>query len=159
MLRGSFNVWHGFKYILRDKLPQILNLIVELTVEKSGLEYLETALRYLSQGARALTVSELRAAVQEVMYEDDDLMTTIAETLIEQGRVEGKVEGKVEGLRENLLESIEILLEVRFGVKGLLLLPEIKQITDVSMLQIVQKSLRSVATTDELRALYRSSLP
>lgn len=94
-------------------------------------------------------------------------MTTIAETLMEQGRIEGKAEGKwegkvegkregkAEGIHENVLESIEILLELKFGVTGLALLPEIQQIDNINTLQLIQKSMRIVTSIDEVRVLYQ----
>jgi len=138
---------------LREHLSEILSLLNQLTDQRTGLEYLETALRYLYHGAKAVTLADLRGAVEQVFREGDELMTTIAEGLMEQGRVEGRVDG----LREGILESISIVLELRFGAQGLQLLPELQQIADVDLLRQVQKSLRTVATVAQLRAIYQST--
>lgn len=113
-------------------------------------------LRYLSHGARHLSMEELREAVEQAI-EEDESMTTIAETLMDQGRREGEIKGRREGLRETILESIEILLELKFGVAGLALLPEIQQIDNITVLQLIQRSMRIVTTVDEVRALYQSN--
>lgn len=105
------------------------------------------ALRYLYYGAKAVTLADLRSAVEQIFAEGDELMTTIAEGLMEQGRVEG--------LREGILESIGIVLELKFGAQGLQLLPELQQIADVDLLRQVQWSLRTVATVAQVRALYQ----
>ncbi|MCB0063776.1 MAG: Rpn family recombination-promoting nuclease/putative transposase [Caldilineaceae bacterium] len=176
-LKGEVRLRAGlllFKYILRpdlrDKLPAIFGLIRRLTEQETGLEYLETMLRYLSHGARHLSMDELREAVEQVL-EEDEPMATIAETLMEQGRregeikgrregeIEGRREGEIKGRRENILESIEILLELKFGVAGLALLSEIQEIDNINMLQLIQRSMRIVTTVDEVRALYQSSQP
>lgn len=108
-------------------------------------------LRYLSHGARHLSMDELRETVAEVLKEDE-AMATIAETLIEQGRNEGIIEG----MRTNLLQSIEIFLELKFGTDGMLLLPEIQQLNDINLLQQIQNSMRTVNSLDEVRAIYQS---
>jgi predicted transposase YdaD len=98
-----------------------------------------------------VTLADLRSAVEQIFAEGDELMTTIAEGLMEQGRVEGRVDG----LREGILESIGIVLELKFGAQGLQLLPELQQIADVDLLRQVQWSLRTVATVAQVRALYQ----
>lgn len=73
-LKGEVRLRAGlllFKYILRpelrDKLPAIFGLLRRLTEQDTGLEYLETMLRYLSHGARHLAMHELREAVEQVL--------------------------------------------------------------------------------------------
>ncbi|MCE7986096.1 MAG: Rpn family recombination-promoting nuclease/putative transposase [Caldilinea sp. CFX5] len=140
-----------FKYVLREDLREhladILNLLNQLSDRRTGLEYLETALRYLYHGAKAVTLVDLRQAVTHVFNEGGEIMATIAEVLVEQGRADG--------LREGILESIGIVLELKFGAQGLQLLAEIQQIADVDLLRQVQRSLRTVATVAQVRAIYQ----
>lgn len=75
-------------------------------------------------------------------------MATIAETLIEQGWNEG--------FHRAVLDSIEILLELKFGQSGLMLLPEIQQLEDVNLLQQIQNSMRTANSVEEVRSLYQS---
>jgi len=62
-----------FKYIfrkeLRERLPEILGLLDELASKRSGLEYLETVLRYISLGTDTLKPDELRQAVTQALTE------------------------------------------------------------------------------------------
>ena len=53
-----------------------------------------------------------------------------------------------------LLDGIKPGLELRFGLDGLQLLPEITPIEDVGVLNAVQEALRSVARPEELRRFY-----
>ncbi len=82
---------------------------------------------------------------------------------IERGRAEGREEGLMEGLgrgheqgyREGVLEAIALGLELKFGMEGLKLMPEIEAITDLGILRILEKAIRTAQTPEELRQLYR----
>lgn len=100
-MKGEIRLRAGlllFKYILhqdlREKLPEIFGLIRRLTEQKTGLEYLETMLRYLSHGARHLSMKELQQATEQVL-EEDEPMATIAETLRREGRSKADVREKL----------------------------------------------------------------
>ncbi len=74
-------------------------------------------------------------------------MATIAEKWIEQGLEQGR--------REGLLEGIALGLELRFGESGLRLLPEIRAIEEVALLQAIHGALRTINDPEELRQLYQ----
>jgi len=74
-----------------------------------------------------------------------------------QGFQEGREAGREEGYREGVLEAIALGLELKFGVEGLKLMPEIEAITDLGVLRILEKAIRTAQSPDELRALYRAS--
>ena len=87
---------------------RILGLMQELDRQSTGLEYLETVLRYFATGAPDLEERDLREAVSRALpHSEEDLMGTIAEQWEARGKVEGKVEGKAEG--------ILTVLRTRFG--------------------------------------------
>jgi hypothetical protein len=67
--------------------------------------------------------------------------------------------GIAKGERRGFLASIEVVLEIRFGPAGLALLPEVRAIEDVRTLEAVLGALKTVATPDELRALWQPSAP
>ena len=83
-------------------------------------------------------------------------MTTIAERWIEEGIQQGIQQGESQGLRQGLLEGIEFALDMRFGLDGLRLLPEIAKIEDVNVLRVIREGIRRVDQPDELRRFYRS---
>ena len=91
-----------FRNELRERLPGILGLLRSLEQSSSGLDYVTTLLRYLAQGAKAdrLTAAELRQTVAATLTGGGDLMMTIAEQWIQEGRREGRQEGRQEGRRE-----------------------------------------------------------
>jgi len=145
------------KYVTRDdlraNLVRIFQLLKELSEQRTGLEYLETALRYIARTASTITADDLRETVVVVLDEgDNELMETIAETW----KAEGHAEGRAEGAREGILESIEIVLELKFGANGLLLLPEIEQIDNIDLLRVVHKSLRTADSPADVRRIYQT---
>ena len=74
---------------------------------------------------------------------------------LEQGIERGIERGREEGRREGLLRGMAIALELKFGVEGLKLMPEIKDIEDLDILEIIEQAIRTAQTPEELRSLYR----
>ncbi|MCC6441904.1 MAG: DUF2887 domain-containing protein [Armatimonadetes bacterium] len=81
-----------------------------------------------------------------------DLKTT---RVYQEAREEGREEGRDEGLAEGLLAGIALGLELRFGVEGLRLLPEIRKIRDQDVLWAIYEGIKTVKTAEELRIIYR----
>jgi len=152
MLRvGLLIMKYIFRQELPERLPGILALLRELLGRRSWLEYLETVATYLVRGADKLTEKEMgRAMASALSSAGGDLMPTIAERWLEQGRTEGERTGEMRGL----LSGIETGLEIRFGSRGLRILPEIRRIQDVRVLMAVQKGLWTSDSPDELRRIY-----
>ncbi len=71
----------------------------------------------------------------------------------QRGEQRGEERGRREGRREEILSGIELALEIKFGVEGLQLMPEISQISDLDRLKAIQQGIKSVNTLDELRQL------
>jgi len=59
-------------------------------------------------------------------------------------------------IRQGLLEGIELGLELKFGNKGLEVMPEISQIEDIEVLKSVRDSIKRIASLQELRLVYQS---
>jgi hypothetical protein len=62
--------------------------------------------------------------------------------------------GREEGLREGLLEGIELALTLKFGPAGQELLPEIRELTDLTVIRAVQAAAIAARTVDEVRKIY-----
>ncbi len=73
----------------------------------------------------------------------------------QEGLTRGREEGREQGYREGVLEAIALGLELKFGVEGLKLMPEIEAITDLGILRILEKAIRTAQSPEELRQLYR----
>lgn len=136
------------------------SLLGDLSRQQTGLEYLQTLLRYVSVGARRITPQDLREAVDQAFPEGDELMATLAEQWVEQGLKQGMQQGMQQGLeqgrREGLLANIEFALELKFGVEGTLLLPGIYKISDLSVLRAVQQVVKTATSLDQVHAALQS---
>ncbi|MEO1185747.1 MAG: cytosolic protein, partial [Cyanobacteria bacterium J06636_27] len=62
--------------------------------------------------------------------------------------------GIQKGKEEGILKGIEALLEVKFGVEALELLPEISQIQDVDVLESILSGIKTKNTLEEIRETY-----
>ena len=68
-------------------------------------------LKYLTGCARNLPVDELNEAVTQLFEEGGDLMATIAEKWIEQGKKQGENQGKKEGRKEGKWDVVKSSLK------------------------------------------------
>jgi predicted transposase YdaD len=64
--------------------------------------------------------------------------------------------GREEGRLEERLSGIELALDVKFGIDGLELMPDISPISDFELLRIIQKSILIVNTLDELQEVIQN---
>ena len=108
MLRtGLLALKYIFDDTLRARLPDILGLLGELAKKRTGLEYLEALLRYLSQGTDRIDEADLSQAMAQVLTGGDELMPTIAETWVERGLQQGLQQGLEQGLEKGLEKGLQ----------------------------------------------------
>lgn len=148
MLRVAMLV---MKYIFRDdlaeRLPEILGLMRDLVQKRSGLEFLETIMIYLSRGTDRLSEQELGESVRKAFSDEGgEIMPTLAEKWKNEGNLEG------------LLEGIELALDIKFGGEGLKILPEIRKIRDIDVLTAVHRGVKTKNTLKDLRRIYSSKV-
>ena len=65
--------------------------------------------------------------------------------------MQGFKQGYVEGLKEGTLKAVRVALKLRFGAKGLKLLPKIRVIEDVRKLDAICKALEKAAPLEAIR--------
>jgi predicted transposase YdaD len=53
-----------------------------------------------------------------------------------------KEEGRQEGIQQGLLEGIEALLEIKFGERGLKLVPDIRKILETERLRRIKEAIK-----------------
>ena len=129
-----------FREDLRDRAPEILGLLRELSGKRSGLEYIETVLRYLISAAPEGNISyeEIKRAVDEALsYQGSEQMrmSTVADSLIEEGMQQGRQQGRLQSTREGIFE----VLEARFEVVPQSIVKRIEEIEELSLLKILHK--------------------
>ena len=113
--------------------------------KETGLEYIETVLRYLTVGAEKVTEAELIKILKEVYVEGEKLMPTIAQQWVEQGWTKGHRAGKQEGIekgeRKAKVESLNQIIALRFSVElgkfekqlAKLTLKDLKDLTEIAL--------------------------
>lgn len=113
-------------------------------------------LSYAGKASDAVTREHMEAALLAAEpQEGANIMPTLAQQWMAEGRTEGLQEGQVQGTRSGLLTGIEVALDLKFGAAGLALLPEIRAIANVVLLRAVLGAIRDAASVDALRAVYR----
>jgi len=81
---------HIFSSDLPEKFPGILGLLKDLLDKRSGLEYLETVLRYVASGSDQIGPEEIEDGVRQIFEgKEGDIMPTAAEHWIKQGMQQG----------------------------------------------------------------------
>jgi len=126
-----------FREDIRERLPGILKFLRDLSEKRTGMEYIETILRYIVNAAPTDNIGreDLRAAVDEALpHRGGEIMPTIADEWIK----EGMQQGFLQALREVLIE----VLEDRFETVS----------------QTLRKSLRDINDPDVLRSLHKKAL-
>ncbi|MFP4299603.1 MAG: Rpn family recombination-promoting nuclease/putative transposase, partial [Spirulinaceae cyanobacterium] len=96
--------------------------------------------------------------VQQIMRWD---MAVLMESpwyrqIVEESEKRGEARGRQIGLREGLLLTIEMALKLRFGEAGLALMPEIRQIEDINLLERLCDVVETVESPQAFRRVYRN---
>jgi len=131
---------------------QCLRLLATLRLdkEKSGLisHFVSSYLRLNSQEMRVYEEN-----LETIPVQERQVVVQYTNEWIEQGIERGIEQGIEQGSRIELLAAIELGLELRFGVSGLRLLPEVQKIRDIEMLRILRGALRTAPTLDDWHRL------
>ena len=61
------------------------------------------------------------------------------------------------GMKKGLLKGIELGLEVKFGAEGLKLLPEIRALGDLKVIEEVLQAIKTATTPEQVRQIWCGS--
>ena len=116
-------------------------------------------MRTIVFAGKAISEDDVRQVLEEVALEQEIVMGTIAQELLERGERSGLEQGLQQrvqqGLRQGLLTGIRLGLKLKFGLAGVALMTEIVQIEDVALLQTIGDFIELADTPDQVRAIYR----
>jgi len=119
-------------------LERIFSLFKDLGESSTPLQYLETLLRYIGSATDKIDEKDIKKAIKQI-EKGADIMPTLAEKWIEQGRMEGLMEGRMEGM---ILDAQEMVIEAlmeRFGLIKPDLAVKIKGIVNREVLKSLLK--------------------
>jgi predicted transposase/invertase (TIGR01784 family) len=127
-------------------LREVLPLLIELRKKTTGLEYIETVVKYILNIGEEISLSELDRKSKNISAEGSAVIMTIAEKIYHDGKEEGKIEGKI----ENMHEMIEFALELKFGLTSKPFAEEVKKIEDYEKLKEIKIAIKNHDSLDEL---------
>ena len=100
---------HIFSSDLPEKFPGILDLLKHLLDKRSGLEYLETVLRYVASGSDQLSPEEIEEGLRQIFEnQEGDIMPTAAEHWIEQGMRQGMQQEAMKLLSRQIARRFQV---------------------------------------------------
>ncbi|EGQ26756.1 transposase [Sporosarcina newyorkensis 2681] len=121
---------------LRESIYRAVSYLKELDDKQTGLEYLETLMRYIFSAGKNLTSSEvdkLMKRIETTYPEGRDVVMTLAEGFREEGMMEGLARGEAKGEKQALVKTAIQLLTKRFGKVPEDLKDEIAQLDTVTL--------------------------
>ena len=130
-------------------------MLKDLLNKRSGLEYLETLLRYVASGSDQIREEEIERGIKEILREKGgDIMPTVAEQWIERGIQQGIQQGILETSRTALIE----VLEERFETVSQTLRSRLRAITDPDVLKSLLKRALNAGSLEEFNAEVQAAL-
>jgi predicted transposase/invertase (TIGR01784 family) len=139
---------HVFDQDFTQRLPAIFSLLGELLEKETGMEYLETVIRYVFRTAENMTAENLRKIVESSLFKEKG--EVVMATLAEKYREEGIQQGIQQGILEGLLEGIELGIGLKFGAQGLNLMPAIRQIKNPERLKAIKEAVKIAKSIQEI---------
>lgn len=114
-------------------LREVLPLLIELREKTTGLEYIETVVKYILNIGEEISLNELDQKAKNISAEGSAVIMTIAEKIYHDGKEEGKV--------ENMHEMIEFAMELKFGLSSKKIVQEINKIDDYERLKNIKDAI------------------
>ncbi len=100
---------------LLRRLARWMDLIREVVWAPNGLDALASLLRYIFEVNEHIQRDELQVLLErEIGPQAKDVMTTVGQQLIEQGRQQGIEQGRQQGIEQGRQEMLLLLLRQRF---------------------------------------------
>jgi predicted transposase YdaD len=142
-----------FKYSrnpdFHHKLPGIFSLLKTLMEKETGMQYLETIVRFLASvpSQDGLSLGQIKEiAEQTISKEAGDHIMTIAEKLRNEGEVRGEIRGEIKG-------GIEMGIAIKFPEDIDMMMALVNKVEDLDTLNKVKVALKTSKNKAEILAL------
>jgi predicted transposase/invertase (TIGR01784 family) len=142
-----------------EYFKRFLPLMAELQYQKTGLEYIETILRYVyyvRSGDEWEDVVDILRQSEPIIKET--AMTTIAEYLIEKGLIQGLEQGETKGKLSEARSVLIELLEEQFGIVTSSLAERLARVQSYDVLVSLRRRRKSCRTLEEFESLIERAL-
>ncbi len=147
---------HIFSPDLRQKLPEILSLLKQVSEKEGVLEILEVMLRYVVKTTEKYDENDIKAILRQSTLEED-IMETFIDKYIEQGMRQGMRQGMQQGMQQGVQQGMQkegykLLtgqLSHRFGDLPDWVRKKIEE-ADVSLIERWSLNLLSAQTMDDV---------
>ena len=159
------------KYIftseIEQQLPVILNLFSDLIKKETGLQYIESLLRYLLSNMENMTGDKLKKIVADsitgkeggvIMELTDSALGKMYKKGMDQGLEQGMQQGMQQGLQQGALkelkEAVFDLIDVKFGnnKESDYLKVLIKPINDIDQLKQLKNRIKTTSSISDVQA-------
>ena len=97
---------HMFSDDFEKGLQEVLPLMNELKKKTTGMEYIETVVKYILNVGEEISLNELNKKAKNISSEGSEFIMTIAEKIHEEGKKEGRKVGKKETMREMTIKFL-----------------------------------------------------
>jgi len=134
---------------LIHSILKCIHYLQELEDKQTGIEFLETMIRYVFSAANNLTKRDMEVIIKEIettFPEGSEVTMTLADILREEGMQEGIEIGQVKALSKTALQ----LLTAKFGVLPKELTEEISKM-DVITLELIINNIFNYNHLDDVR--------
>ncbi len=156
------------KHIFSDDIGKwfeyTCTLLSQLESNQTALEFLETALKYVSTTSEKIDEETIQKSLQKALpVQGEKVMPTLAEKWFAQGKEEGREEGREEGKEEGietgivvgLQDGIQLALKLKFGAEGLPLCERVKTIDSLEELKQIKEILLQSDSINEIKPYFR----
>jgi len=138
---------HIFDDDFDEGLRKILPLLIKLKEKTTGLEYIETVVKYILNVGEKISLNELDQKTKKISAEGSAVIMTIAEKIYSDGKEEGRVEGRIEAMQE----MIGFSLELKFGLTSKDFAKDMKKINDYEKLTEIKNAIIISDSLEELK--------
>lgn len=141
---------------LFSHLPNIFALLAELLTKETGLQYIETLIRYILSGSEYIEENDLATALTTAVGpKAEEIVMTAGDRLVQKGIRQGIQQGIQQGTQQgaqSLQESLEFMIPILYGntETSRKMVQKIKNINDLTTLNTILKAVKNKSSIDEI---------
>jgi len=112
---------HIFNEDFDKGLREVIPLLNKLVDQVTGLDYVETVVKYILNTTDGISLEELEKKTSEISLEGRKIFMTIAEQLVKEGEQKGLEKGlekgMEKGMEKELMDTVRVLIKKKFNTE------------------------------------------